>query len=213
MNNIEILKKHLVVEEGVKNESYLEPISGKWHIAIGHLLDVQQSEEELQVMGLDDELEDWEGFQLAGDQCYELLDIDIQDAIDSLAPKFSEDELMSLAPARFISIIAMSFQVGGYGVQRKFPSFCEAVKGKDWQRAADEMMWSNGLKKQRRSAWHKQTATRCEEAADMMLTGVIIGEELVPPNKELSDTPSKQMDLETYSDGQVLDDLARRLGL
>ena len=44
----------------------------------------------------------------------------------------------------------------------------KAVKEGDWNRAADEMLWSNGLRKQRRSAWYKQTPNRCQDAADKM---------------------------------------------
>ena len=56
----------------------------------------------------------------------------------------------------------------------------EAVKSGDWDRAADEMLWGNGLKKQRRSKWYKQTPNRCQDAADKMRHG--------------STTPAKQME-------------------
>ena len=172
MQNREHLKKHLKAEEGLKLQAYPEKISGLWHIGYGHLLQGQdQTDAELDIMGLEEEPNTWEGFTITHAQADALLEQDIQDAVASLAPTWSENDLQALNPNRFIALIAMAFQIGGYGVQRKFPAFVQAVQNADWNRAADEMLWRNGLKKQKRSAWYTQTPTRCQTMATAMRTG------------------------------------------
>ena len=81
---------------------------------------------------------------------------------------FADEELEGLDSQRFCALFNMAFQNGSCV---KFPSMVNAVKEGDWERAADEMLWSNGLKKNRRSAWYKQTPERCQENADMMRCG------------------------------------------
>ena len=133
-----------------------------------------------------------------------LLDIDIDDAIESLAPTWEPEELEAWDPERFIALLAMTFQIGGFGVQRKFPSFVKAVQDEDWDRAADEMMWSNGLKKQRRSTWWKQTSERCEEMADRMRTGHSRNISQLNNDPEQVDTPLAGM-----TDQELLNQLNR----
>jgi len=55
---IDLLKRLLHDEEGYNPVAH--KVQGKWHIGSGHLLDQAQSDEELEAMGLDDELDDWE---------------------------------------------------------------------------------------------------------------------------------------------------------
>ena len=194
MTNRELLKKELVADEGVELKTYPGPVTGKPHVGIGHLLDQEQSEAELEAMGLDDELEDWYELEITEDQAYKLLDIDIDDAIESLAPTWTPEELEELDAERFIALISMAFQMGGYSVQKKFPSFVKAVKAEDWDRASKEMVWSNGLKMQRRSAWFKQTPDRCQLMADRMLHGTVKEEETgVPENTVLSEYSTKYL--------------------
>ena len=182
-SNLEYLKSMIKEEEGeVRNDEgfhvvYPGPKTKKPHIGWGHLLGQEQSEAELNAMQLQESLDDdWWGFTIDDASAEELLDIDIQDAIESLHPTgrldgWTEDELEELDPERYVALISMAFQMGGYGVRSKFPSFMKAVKSEDWQRASDEMMWSNGLIKQKRSQWWKDSPTRCEEMADKMLHG------------------------------------------
>ena len=186
MTNKEYLAEDTRNEEGLRLESYIEKISGKWHIAYGHLLEQDQSESELEIMGLEEELDNWEGFTVTEEQAEALLQQDIQDAIDSLAPTWSVDDLEALDRERYVALISMTFQMGGHKVQNGFPSFVKAVLNEDWDRAADEMMWSNGLKKQRRSRWYKQTPDRCQLMADRMRNGT---PNEVPIKTESIDTP------------------------
>ena len=72
------------------------------------------------------------------------------------------------------------------------------------------MLWSNGLKKQRRSAWYKQTPDRCQEMADKMRNGTV------------EETPTDQVDtpLAGMTDQELLNqlneitkELTKRLGV
>ena len=184
VSNIEALKIEIREDEGVKKDEdgfhivYPGPKTKKPHVAYGHLLGQEQNDDELAVMNLLDEPDDWFtcGLKLTDGQAESLLDIDIYDAIEGLHPSkrhpgWTEEELEELDPQRFIALINMAFQLGGPGVRMKFPSFVGAVKSEDWERAADEMLWSNGETKERRSQWYKDTPQRCQMMADKMRYG------------------------------------------
>ena len=184
MSNLEHLKAHMRDDEGEKlNDEgfhivYPGPKTKKPHCCYGHLLSIQQSEAELDAMGLEEEPEDWFAADLAfsNETAELLLDIDIEEAIEGLAsskryPGWTEEELEALDPERYIALISMAFQLGGPGVRRKFPSFVKAVHAEDWNRAADEMVWSNGLTKQKRSQWYIDTPGRAQEMSDRMRYG------------------------------------------
>ena len=201
-NGLELLKEDLRKDEGFEDTTYPGPVTGEPHIGYGHLLGQSQTDDELEVMDLDDELDDWTGFRITVEQAEKLLDIDIGDAIESLAPTWTPEQLEALDPERYIALMSMAFQIGGFGIQRKFPSFVKAIQGEDWDRAAEEMLWSNGLKKQRRSAWYKQTPNRCQEMADKMRNGTT---ETDP--KPADDKPAE---LTAFTDKEILEELLRR---
>ena len=142
-------------------------VNGKYHIGIGHLLDAEQSHEELEVMGLEDELEDWSGFELTEDQCQRLFEIDVEDAKEDMV-SFTDAEFNALNETRQAVILSMCFQLGSC---RKFKSFVKHVKLGDFEDAANEMLWSNGKTKQKRSAWYTETPGRCQRASDAMRDG------------------------------------------
>ena len=77
MNNIELLKVELRKDEGVELKAYPGPVTGLPHIGIGHLLAQEQSEEELEAMGIDDELEDWWELEITPEQAEALLDLSL----------------------------------------------------------------------------------------------------------------------------------------
>lgn len=183
-SNIDVLKEEIRADEGKVLDDdglhivYPGPKTKKPHIAFGHLLGQQQSDDELRAMGLEDEPEDWFtcGLTLNDDQAEELLHIDIFDAIEGLHsskryPGWTEEELLELDSQRFIALMNMAFQLGGPGVRMKFPSFVKAVHAEDWERAADEMIWSNGLLKQKRSQWYIDTPHRAQAMSDKMRYG------------------------------------------
>ena len=67
------------------------------------------------------------------------------------------------------------------------------------------MLWSNGLKKQRRSAWYKQTPDRCQEMADRMRNGT------TSPSQQRSDQADAP--LAGATDQELIAELGRRLGI
>lgn len=166
----DLLKRLIADEEGLELEAYQDSHKKLWHIGYGHLLEQEQSEEELEALGLEDELDDWKGLTISQEQADQLLKIDVQDAIDDLSPAITIQVLDELGETRSAVLISMCFQMGGGGV-RKFKSFIKAVKEKDWERASAEMEWSNGLTKKKRSAWYNQTPKRCLRASFAMLHG------------------------------------------
>ena len=219
MTNKERLAEDTRHEEGLEIEAYIDKISKKWHIAYGHLLDQVQTDAELEIMGIEEEPDSWEGFSVTKEQAEALLYQDIEDAIVSLAPTWTEDDLEALDTERYIALISMTYQMGGHKVQNGFPAFTQAVLNEDWDRAADEMMWRDGLKKQKRSAWYRQTPDRCQRMANRMRTGVIETDSTEP-----DDAPEASVfdmaDLSTLSDAELISaqnkihaDIAKRLGV
>ncbi len=198
--NREALKQHLEHDEGRRKKAYKDS-KGYWTIAIGHLLDAEQSDRELEAMGLEDELDTWEGFELTDAQIEALLDIDIDDTLTMLKLSFDESELETLEPERYISLFSMAYQLGSV---IKFPEMVSAVKRGDWDRAADEMLWSNGLKKQRRSQWYKDTPKRCEKMAAAMRFGAFDAYN-TPSGRKPDDTP-----LSSYTTEALLRELLTR---
>jgi len=76
---------------------------------------------------------------------------------------FSENRQMALVDA--------TFNMGVHKIINKFPNFCKAIHGGDWIRAADELMYVDGLKKDRLSDYWKQTGDRAKEVIDMIRNG------------------------------------------
>ena len=210
--NIEALKAHIRHDEGCpKNDkglciAYFESVSKKIHIAYGHLLDAEQSTRELKAMGLDDELDNWDGFTIPDGAEEELLDIDIDDTMKALYVEFDEHELGKLDSVRFIALFSMAYQQGSVV---KFPAMIEAIKREDYERAADEMLWSCGLKKQRRSIWYQQTSDRCQKMSDAMRWGTWEKPEKDPVT-EIAES-LKQSDLQSYTHDQLLTEIKRRM--
>ena len=97
-DNRDLLKETLRKDEGFKNKTYPGPVTGEPHIGYGHLLGQQQTDDELEVMGLDDELPDWTGFEITVEEAEQLLNIDIDDAIESLAPTWEAEESRGIRP-------------------------------------------------------------------------------------------------------------------
>ena len=200
---LELLKRLLVDKEGFNPEAH--EVDGIMHIGFGHCLDQEQTDEELEAMDLEDELDDWTGLRLTEGQCDNLFAIDVQDALEDARSIFPQDVLDALTPSRWAVIMSMVFQMGGGGL-RKFKAFIQAVLDGDWDRAADEMLWSNGLRKKKRSAWYKQTPDRCQDAADAMRAGYFdqyedTVEEVVA---EITD------ELGGFSTEQLIDELLKR---
>ena len=199
----EFLRQLLIDEEGFELEAYKDS-EDIWTIGIGHNLETDQTPEELSIMGLDDELEDWEGFTITEEQAFELFALDVEEARNDLYPAFTGDDLLKLNETRFSIIVSMVFQMGGAGV-RKFKNFVKAVKTEDWDTAAEEMIYANP-KVKRHSKWYTQTPERCLRAAAAMRTGSF--EENHAETSPADETP--QRSLSVYSSTDLLQELIRR---
>lgn len=206
MNNIEALKHELEIEEG-KREGAYKDTEGKWTIGIGHLLN-EQTDAELEILGLDDDLPDYEGFVITEEQIYRLLDHDIQETMGSLRNAFSDEILESLEPKRFMAAFQMAYQIGSV---TGFPSFCAAVREGRWEDAANEMMWRDGTKKAIRSRWYTQTPNRCQKMADLMQYGA--EDPTVPVSEDPLAGFSQEVlneNLAAFSDADIVGEMQRR---
>ena len=198
-DRVKLLHKVLHGEEGEKRNAngnhYAHLVNGKWHIGHGHCLDQEQSPEELDVLKLDDELDDWSKFTISDDQADMLFIIDVADARDGALISFTKDELDALDDARWVVVMSMCYQMGSVS---KFKSFIKHAKAGEWEKAADEMEWSNGETKQRRSAWYKETPERCEEAADAMRAGFWIAYQDDPNENKTAVSGVEKVEVEAY---------------
>ena len=165
MNN-DLLRRLLIDEEGCKLEAYKDSEKNLWHIGIGHNLEIEQTDEELAVLGEFDE-DDLENVTITEQQAYTIFDIDVQDAIEDIYPFLTDEQLEALGETRRAVILSMVFQIGG-GAIRKFKNFKSAVLDEDWEKASHEMVTGS---RGGPSLWFKQTPDRCQRAADAMKVG------------------------------------------
>ena len=212
MTLVELLRRLLIDEEcegGQPHKESYKDSKGLWTIGIGHLLDRNQTDEELAAMGLDDELDEWEGFKISEQQCYNLFGIDVREAMEDLYGTFTKDELEELGPTRGAIIIAMVFQMGAAGF-RAFKNFIAAVKAGDFDKAAEEMLDSKWAR--------KDSPERAKRASDAMrdnyferYTKVAANPKPVSPvvdDKSIQSVPTDQMLIMT---NLYVSELQRRL--
>ena len=199
MSDNNLLRRLLIDEEGCKLEAH--QVEGKWHIGIGHNLEIEQTDEELAVLGEFDE-DDPSEFTITEQQAYTLFDIDVQDAIDDVYPAFTDEQLDALGETRRAVILSMLFQQGGAGF-RKYKNFIKAVLDEDWEKASYEMVTGS---KGGPSRWLIQTPERCRRAADAMQMGYF----------EKYQVDTKDVDVERplagATDQELVAELSRRLG-
>ena len=200
MSNLESLKRELENEEG-KREAAYKDTEGHWHIGIGHLLN-EQTDAELEILGLEDDLDNWEGFVINEEQIYQLLDHDIAETMKSLRNAFDQETLDTLDPKRFLAAFQMCYQIGSV---TGFPAFCNAVREGRWEDAANEMMWRNGTIKAVRSKWYRQTPKRCMAMASLMQHGNDNSDPVVEIHQSL-----KAHELTQISDEDMIAEIARR---
>ena len=207
MTDNSLLRRLLIDEEGLKLKAYKDSEKQLWHIGIGHNLEIDQTDEELEVLG-DYDQDDPSGLTITKEQAYALFNLDVEDAIEDVYPAFTHEDLDALTSARRAAILSMTFQMGGGGV-RKFKNFIAAVKAGDFETAADEMLYAN-VETGRRSAWYRQTPERCQRAADAMRVGYFEKYQ----DSEINPRPN-QVDtvLAGFTDQELIEELARRLGI
>ena len=201
MNN-DLLRRLLIDEEGCKLEAYKDSEKKLWHIGIGHNLEIDQTDEELEVLGEYDE-DDPTGFTITEQQAHDLFEIDVQDAIEDVSPFFTNEQLETLGETRRAVVVSMVFQQGGAGV-RKFKNFKIAVLDGDWEKASHEMTTGS---KGGPSRWFIQTPERCQRAADAMKVGYFARYEPVDAQDlaVLGDNP-----LLPFTNQELIEELSRR---
>ena len=142
--DIDQLGETLKVDEGVKNESYLDHL-GLPTCGIGHLITEDDPEHGLEV-----------GTHIDDERVNELFDQDVQVTLGECRLLYNDfDDL----PEEAQQIIAnMMFNMGRPRLSR-FHKMKQAVDGRDWIEAGNQMMDSR---------WYKQVTTRADRLVRRM---------------------------------------------
>ena len=148
----EKIRQFFEEHEGRKNEVYKDS-RGFRTVGIGHLLDHEQSPEELDVLGVRPE----DVVSVSDAQIDALFEIDYNEARDDAELIFHDiwDEISEVRQAVIVSQI---FQLGVGGF-RKFKNMIRAMKDLDWERAAKESLDSRAA---------RQTPERWGHQANML---------------------------------------------
>ena len=143
--DIDQLRETLKVDEGVKNEIYLDHL-GLPTCGIGHLITEDDPEHGLEV-----------GTHIDDERVNELFDQDVQVTLDECRLLYEDfDDL----PEEAQQIIAnMMFNMGRPRLS-KFKKMKEAVDNRDWIEAGNQMMDSR---------WYKQVTTRADRLVTRMM--------------------------------------------
>ena len=142
--DIDQLRETLKVDEGVKNEIYLDHL-GLPTCGIGHLITEDDAEHGLEV-----------GTHIDDERVNELFDQDVQVTLGECRLLYNDfDDL----PEEAQQIIAnMMFNMGRPRLSR-FHKMKQAVDGRDWIEAGNQMMDSR---------WYKQVTTRADRLVRRM---------------------------------------------
>lgn len=143
--DIEKLRETLKVDEGVKNEIYLDHLSLPT-CGIGHLITEDDPEHGLEV-----------GTHIDDERVNELFDQDVKVTLDECRLLYNDfDDL----PEEAQQIIAnMMFNMGRPRLSR-FHKMKQAVDSRDWIEAGNQMMDSR---------WYKQVTTRADRLVTRMM--------------------------------------------
>ena len=107
--------------------------------------------------------------EITKEMAEKLLDISMDTAIRQawdIFPQFG-----GFSERRQAALVDVTFNMGSDKIVLEFPNFCKAVNDGDWNRAADELMYVDGLKKDKLSAYWKQTRDRAKEVTKMIRFG------------------------------------------
>lgn len=137
--NLQTVKDRIKKHEGYRDTIYTDSLGYKT-IGYGHLV-----------------IEDGfiPGVQYSKKELEEVFEKDFATAVQS-ANKLVGD--FDLCEEAFGVVVEMCFQLGFTRVS-KFKFFLSALKKQDYQKAAEEMIFSK---------WHEQTPARCEELSKIM---------------------------------------------
>lgn len=145
----ELLQVVLVREEGKSLEPYRDSL-GYWTIGIGHLIDRRKG----------GTLPRWiaPSFPITEEECQNLF---VEDCAGKEGMLMSLPEWDSLDGVRKVVLLAMAFQLGPMGVL-KFKKMLAAMRAKDWETAAAEVLDSDLA---------EQTPDRAKRLSRAMATG------------------------------------------
>jgi lysozyme len=142
--DISKLKDQLIIDEGVKYETYLDHLSLKT-CGIGHLCREDEPEYDLEL-----------GAEISEDRVTELFEQDIQSVIQDCKKVYDDWDKL---PEEVKQIVAnMMFNLGRPRYS-KFRKHIQAVMDGNWQESANQM---------RQSRWHKQVTNRAERLCKRM---------------------------------------------
>ena len=142
--DISKLKDQLIIDEGVKYETYLDHLSLKT-CGIGHLCREDEPEYDLEL-----------GAEISEDRVTELFEQDIQSVIIDCKKVYDDWDNL---PEEVKQIVAnMMFNLGRPRYS-KFRKHIQAVMDGNWQESANQM---------RQSRWHKQVTNRAERLCKRM---------------------------------------------
>jgi GH24 family phage-related lysozyme (muramidase) len=99
-----------------------------------------------------------------------LFNLDVAQACKDAATLFTNvGDIASEARRR--TLVCLVFQLGATQLRRGFPQFVAAVDRQDWQRAADELLFVDGLTKTTPSDYSRQTPERAQRYTDVLVEG------------------------------------------
>ena len=142
--DLEKLREQLIIDEGVKYETYLDHLSLKT-CGIGHLCREDEPEYDLEL-----------GAEISEDRVTELFEQDVQSVIIDCKKIYDDWDNL---PEEVKQIVAnMMFNLGRPRYS-KFRKHIQAVMDGNWQESANQM---------RDSRWHKQVTNRAERLCKRM---------------------------------------------
>lgn len=131
MRHLEIAKKQLKIDEGLRLKKY-RCTAGKWTIGYGHRL-----------VGY--ELESPSMVQITRERAENIFEKDVATA-DAAARRIAGTAWEGMTNERRAVLVNMVFQMGEEGVG-KFKKFITALHARDWQKAGVEMLDSKWAQK------------------------------------------------------------------
>ena len=142
--NLEILRTQLAIDEGVKNEIYLDHL-GLPTFGIGHL-----------ITNSDEEYGEDVGTPVSDDRVKECFESDVKQVIKDCQILY--DDFNDLPEEAQLIIANMMFNMGRPRLS-KFKGMKRGVDARDWNQAADEMVDSR---------WYKQVTNRANRLVERM---------------------------------------------
>ncbi|NBV06676.1 MAG: hypothetical protein EBS06_05510 [Proteobacteria bacterium] len=163
---LENLKKQLIIDENCKLEIYLDD-KGLPTVGIGHLLTKKDPEFMQWQVGI--KANPKFVLKITQKRCDELFAKDIESVIHDC--KFIWPDFDSFLEEVQEIIANMVFNLGQPKLSKLFPSFIQAIKDRNYKRAALEMKYNNGLKpEQGLCDWYVQTKDRAKRLVNRMET-------------------------------------------